>query len=63
MNNSPQSAPTVDDDVTGCPVGPVQLPPRNRVGVRASVLAGVPVTGTAASGLLSFPTVISFDAG
>jgi hypothetical protein len=57
MTSSAPCVPTVDDEVDAHPVGPVELAPRNRVGVRASLLAGVPVTGLAAPGYLTFPTV------
>jgi hypothetical protein len=57
MTSSAPCVPRVDDEVGGHPVGPVELAPRNRVGVRARLLAGVPVTGIAAAGYLSFPTV------
>jgi|tagenome__1003787_1003787.scaffolds.fasta_scaffold18017556_1 hypothetical protein len=61
MNDVTLSTVTVDDEAAACPVGRVELTPRSRVGRRAGVLAGLPLTASATAGFLTLPTVVTFD--
>jgi hypothetical protein len=60
MNDVTLCTVTVDEAAVS-PVGRVELTPRSRVGRRAGLLAGLPLTGSVGAGFLTLPTVVTFD--